>query len=158
MCSSDLVVLSFLWNRLVLSRLRVLLCHINWMSRGTWKASVPVRHNDEIGELTRAFNQMGERLTATVRQEAAASKLAAMALLGQHLVKNVSLAHDHLHATTMMLRRVKERDEAVSDPILWNLEAVISTLERIPAQFEEDFDHQFREHTSKTTLRDRNPV
>jgi HAMP domain-containing protein len=77
------------WSRTVLRPLADLLRHINYMHRGSWGIPVPVRSKDEIGELTEAFNELGGQLTLTVHQFAAASKLSALALLGQSLEKRM---------------------------------------------------------------------
>jgi hypothetical protein len=42
-----------------------LLAQINIMGCGTWKSSLPVNRNDQIGELTTAFNLPGQQLTSS---------------------------------------------------------------------------------------------
>ena len=69
------------WRSLVVARLKLLLNHINIMKRGTWTNRVPVRRQDEIGELTVALNELGPQLSMSVHQYAGASKLSVLALL-----------------------------------------------------------------------------
>ncbi|MEZ5398808.1 MAG: HAMP domain-containing protein [Bryobacteraceae bacterium] len=158
------LVLNVLCNRIVLSPLDDLLRHINYMGRGTWKAAIPVRRNDEIGQLTGAFNALGEQLTATVQQFAAASKLSALALLGQTLVKKVVLATDILRATERQLRDEPAGSDAISAPALASLRVAVGTLEEIPARFEAEFDRELGLHSAASVpkpqqrQRDRLPV
>jgi methyl-accepting chemotaxis protein len=151
------IVLNTLCNRIVLMPLQDLLRHINYMRHGAWKAPIAVRRKDEIGQLTQAFNELGEQLTLTVHQFAAASKLAAMALLGQALVKRVTEARDLLRATERLLGAARKRHEAVPEQALTSLEAAIKTLEDIPVRFDQEFDRQFKLHSappaSEPTLR-----
>jgi methyl-accepting chemotaxis protein len=142
------IVLNTLCNRIVLAPLQDLLRHINYMRHGAWKASIAVRRKDEIGQLTQAFNELGEELTLTVQQFASASKLAAMALLGQALVKRVMEARDSLRASERLLGAARNHHEAVPEQALTSLEAAIKTLEDIPLRFDEDFNRQFGLHAA----------
>ncbi len=140
-----ITVLSLLWNRLVLSRLQLLLSHINWMGRGAWTKTIAVRNNDEIGQLTRAFNQLGAELTRAVHQNTATAKLAALALLGHGIVRTASTVHEQLCATAAAVRLRSAWDDD-SKAVLESLEVAIHALERIPAEFEAEFDRQFRHY------------
>jgi hypothetical protein len=59
-----------------------LIWRIHEMRLGTWSQALPVDQDDEMGKLTREFNELGPELSFTAHQYAAASKLAAMALIG----------------------------------------------------------------------------
>jgi methyl-accepting chemotaxis protein len=142
------LVLNRLCNRIVLSPLHELLRHINYMGRGTWKAAIPVRRKDEIGQLTQSFNELGEQLTLTVQQFAAASKLSAMALLGQSLVTRVLAARDRLRATEQILENARKHQQAIPEEALAGVAVAIETLEKIPALFDEEFDRQFGLHSA----------
>ena len=108
---------------------------------------MPVRRKDEIGALTQAFNALGEQLTLTVEQSAAASKLSAMALLGQSLVRRIAQAKEHLQAAATLLRFAQAGKQPVPSQVLVSLDALVIVLEEIPDQFEEELDHQFRLHS-----------
>lgn len=142
------LVLNVVWYRLFIRRLDVLLRHINSMRLGTWSANMPVEREDEIGELSRAFNELGAQLTVTVQQFAAASKLSAMALLGQGLVRKTVLIKDHLEAVTGMLDLARHERREVPESVLHNLRSMIRTLEEIPAQFDADFARQLGQHSA----------
>ena len=144
------IVLNTLCNRIVLAPLQDLLRHINYMGRGAWKEAIAVHRKDEIGQLTQAFNELGEQLTLTVQQFASASKLAAMALLGQALVKRVMEARDSLRATQRLLGKTRKHHEAVPEQVLTSLETAIKALEDIPARFDEEFDREFELHSAPT--------
>lgn len=143
-----ILVLNALCNRIVLLPIQDLLRHINYMGRGTWKAAIPVRRKDEIGQLTQAFNELGEQLTLTVQQFAAASKLSAMALLGQTLIKKVVLATDILQATERRLRVEQADSHAIGAPALASLRVAVETLEDIPARFEAEFERELGLHSA----------
>ena len=144
------VVLNILWYRLFIRRLEVLLRHINSMRLGTWSADIPVEREDEIGQLSRAFNELGAQLTVTVQQFAAASKLSAMALLGHGLVRKIVLTKDHLEAVTGMLDLARGEHSEVPESVLHNLRSMIRTLQEIPAEFDADFARQLGRHSSPT--------
>ncbi|MBI4905166.1 MAG: HAMP domain-containing protein [Acidobacteria bacterium] len=141
------IVLGTLCDRIVLSPLDDLLRHINYMGRGTWKAAIPVPRKDEIGQLTQAFNGLGEQLTLTVQQFAAASKLSAMALLGQSVVKKVMAVRDLLCTTEQVLRVEGRQHPDVPEQALNSLAVAIKALDDIPVLFDEEFDRQFGLHS-----------
>ncbi len=143
-----ILVLNTLCNRIVLSPIQELLRHINLMGRGTWAAAIPVRRKDEIGQLTQAFNELGDQLSLTVQQFAAASKLSVLALLGQALVRRVLAAGDQLRATELLLVKASEHHAAVHEEALARLAVAIKALEEIPAVLDEEFDRQFRSHSA----------
>lgn len=151
------IVLNILWYRLFIRPLEVLLRNINAMRLGTWSGTIPVEREDEIGQLSRAFNDLGAQLTVTVQQFAAASKLSAMALLGNGLVKKIILLKDHLEAVTGMLDLAREEHREVPEPVLNNLKSMIQELKVIPAQFDADFARQLGQHSAPTTPVSRPP-
>lgn len=141
------VVLNILWYRWFIRRLEVLLRNINSMSLGTWSATIPVERDDEIDQLSRAFNELGAQLTTRVQQFAAASKLSAMALLGQRMVRKIVLIKDHLEAVTGMLDLARDEHREIPEPVLCNLKGIIRTLQEIPSEFEADFARQLGQHS-----------
>ncbi len=141
------IVLNGLWYRLVLSPIGLLLGHINRMSRGTWTGHIPVARRDEIGQLTEAFNQLGEQLTVTVHQFATASKLSAVALVTQHIARRAELAQMHLLGIANMLRRARSAG-GVPEPVFEALEVAAASLKEIQEHAETEFDTQFQIHTT----------
>lgn len=135
------LALNALWSRTVLRPLADLLQHINYMRRGTWRSPVPVRSRDEIGELTEAFNELGGQLTFTVHQFAAASKLSAMALLGQSLVTKVRSATELLRAA-QTAQDGQTKGVLVSPAEQARVTLAIEILDGIPALFEKEFQRQ----------------
>jgi HAMP domain-containing protein len=151
------LVLNFMWYRLFIRPLELLLRHINFMRLGTWSTIIPVVREDEIGQLTRAFNELGTQLTVTVEQFAVASKLSAMALLGQGLVKKMVLLKDHLEAVTGMLELARDEHHEVPEPALHNLKSMIRTLQEIPAEFEAEFARQLGRQSERTAAGSSSP-
>lgn len=143
------LALNALWNRTVLRPLADLLQHINYMRRGTWKTPVPVRSRDEIGKLTEAFNELGGQLTLTVQQFGSASKLSAMALLGQSMVRRVISA-------TEILRKALEAADVKNGtaganwgPEQARLQLVLKLLDEIPEQLEKEFQRELEQHSNR---------
>ena len=147
------IVLNALWYRLFIRRLNLLLRHINSMSLGTWTDPVPVERADEIGHLYQAFNALGEQLTMTVQQFATASKLSAMALLSQRLVRRIVVIRNHLQAVTGMLDMARAEQREIPEPVLDNLASIIASLEEIPAEFEAEFARQLDQHSVPKAIR-----
>jgi methyl-accepting chemotaxis protein len=147
-CLLLLLALNFLWRRMVQAPLRDLMRHIDWMSRGTWNRPVEVNHNDEVGNLAEAFNQLGDRLTFTVHQFAIASKLSALAVVGQRIVRKVSLIREHVLAIRNMLATAQQNQEPIPQAAVENLTAAAGNLESLESDFESEFERELRQHTS----------
>jgi HAMP domain-containing protein len=143
-----ILALNALWSRTVLRPLADLLRHINYMGRGNWTTPVPVRSKDEIGELTQAFNELGGKLTLAVHQFASASKLAALSLLGQSLVKKAVLASDLLRASEARIECDHEQGEAASEAKRARVQLAIKTLEEIPVLFDAEFQRELSLHSA----------
>lgn len=138
--------LTLLWNRMVLSPLQELLCHVNYMGRGSWESPVPVRSNDEIGDLTNAFNALGQQLTTTVAQFAGVSKLSGMALLGQSIVRRVASARDLVRLSAELLDTPRVDADVVA-PARVRLHGALEILTLIPAQFDTEFQREVEAHS-----------
>lgn len=141
--SALVAVLNVLWGRFIVSPIQLLLRHINWMSRGTWNTPIVVRQQDEIGDLTRAFNDMGLQLTSTVQQFAAASKLAALALTGQRIVNRTEAAKARIIEVKGMLS-LPNPDAVMQSETVVKLDEAIDILNNIRMQVETEFEDQFR--------------
>lgn len=141
------LALNALWNRTVVRPLADLLRHISYMRRGTWKTPVPVNSRDEIGELTEAFNELGGQLTLTVHQFAAASKLSAMALLGQSLVTKVRSATELLRAAEAAPADRNMEVSPATDPKHARVALAMKILNEIPELFEQEFKRELNAHS-----------
>jgi len=137
----SVAVLNYVWYRVVYRPVRRLLAQINIMGRGTWKSAVPVHRNDEIGELTSAFNELGQQLTSTFRHINTSSRLSALALIGHRLVREVNVARGGILAATQILRTTNHHDGPTLSAIS-TLNAVHSKLEQLETLFQRDFDHE----------------
>lgn len=149
-------LLNLLWYRLVLKPIRALLSHINILGRGTWTGRIPVDRNDEIGQLAQAFNRLGEELTITVHQFGATSKLSALALIGNRIVRRVRLSKDHAEAVSGLLEVSKQYGQPVPDAAVRNLRFVSKTLGEIEADFTADLERVFDQLTLR--FRPREPA
>jgi HAMP domain-containing protein len=152
-----ILALNALWNRTVLRPLADLLRHISYMRRGTWKTPVPVHSRDEIGELTEAFNELGGQLTLTVQQFGSASKLSAMALLGQSMVRRVLSATEILR-TAMEAADMNNCTAGVNwRPEQARLQLVLKLLDEIPEQLEKEFQRELEQHSHRAAPQDGAP-
>lgn len=143
-----ILALNALWSRTVLRPLADLLRHINYMHRGSWGTAVPVRSKDEIGELTEAFNELGGQLTLTVHQFAAASKLSALALLGQSLVKKVVSAAELVRAAQIGLAPHSGNSEGATGTECARLQRAVKLLEEIPLLFDAEFQRELSQYSA----------
>ncbi|MBI4469427.1 MAG: HAMP domain-containing protein [Acidobacteria bacterium] len=80
-----MLVIDLALSRFVLRPVRNLLTGMDRMQRGAWGSDLPVRSNDEMGELTRGYNALGRNLERTVRRLVRAEKLASVALAAIYL-------------------------------------------------------------------------
>ncbi len=142
-----ILALNALWSRTVLRPLTDLLRHINYMRRGNWGTPVPVRSKDEIGELTAAFNELGGQLTLTAHQFGSISKLSALVLLGNSLVKRVTSAADLVRAAVTASNRHSGIGEPAADPDLARLQLAVKLLEEIPLLFDAEFQRELSQHS-----------
>jgi methyl-accepting chemotaxis protein len=99
------IALALLWRRKVSRPMTLISDRIRKMRLGTWSDPIPVEQDDEMGTLLREFNSMGPELSFTAHQYAAASKLAAMALVGQRVVRRTMAARQRLLAVSEALTR-----------------------------------------------------
>jgi methyl-accepting chemotaxis protein len=143
----SVAVLNYVWYRVIYRPIRRLLAQINIMGRGTWKSALPVHRNDEIGELTTAFNELGQQLTSTFHYINTSSRLSALALIGNRMVREVNVARGELLAATQSLQTADRRDDGTLAAIA-ALNSVHSKLERLETQFQSDFDREVAEASS----------
>jgi hypothetical protein len=132
------VTLGFLWRRRVSQPMALLLDRIHKMRLGTWSHPIPVEQDDEMGNLMREFNELGPELSFTAHQYAAASKLAAMALVGQRVVRRTMSSRQRLLAVVEALRRLPV-DERFRGVAIDQIQLVASELEAVAVEFDAEF-------------------
>ncbi len=137
----SVAVLNYVWYRVIYRPIRRLLTQINIMGRGTWKCALPVHRNDEIGQLTSAFNELGKELTSTFRYINTSSRLSALALIGNRLVREVNAARGGVLVATQTLQTANYHDGPTLSAVS-TLNTVHSKLEQLETQFQTDFDHE----------------
>jgi methyl-accepting chemotaxis protein len=130
-------ILNAVWYRVIYRPIRELLAQVNIMGRGTWKCGLPVKRNDEIGELTTAFNHLGQELTATFQHINASSKLSAMALVGGRLVREIRAMRGQIAASAKGIESGTEAGITAAGTLLATVGQRLDTLEsRFQAEFE----------------------
>ncbi len=132
-------ILNLVWYRVIYGPIRKLLSHINVVGRGAWSHALPVERNDEIGELTTAFNELGRQLTSTFQQINSSSKLSAMALLGGRLEREVAAVRVRIAGSARVLNN---RKDARMSAVASELGAIDERLARLETAFQADFDEQ----------------
>lgn len=138
-------ILNLVWYRVIYRPIRELLRQVNIMKRGTWKCALPVERDDEIGELTRAFNQLGPELTSTFRSIDASSKLSALALIGGRLVREVKSTRTQITAAARGVESGTEAGRVAAGTLLASVDAKLETLE---ARFQAEFDAELSAYAS----------
>jgi methyl-accepting chemotaxis protein len=142
-------VLNYVWYRVVYRPIRRLLAQIAIMGRGTWASAIPIHRNDEIGELTAAFNDLGAKLEATVRQITTASKLSAMALLGHGLLRKINVTRMQIHSSVLLLEDARDTGVAVPEAATANLTAAEKSLQSLEGEFETSFNTEVKEMSER---------
>lgn len=133
-------ILNYVWYRVIYRPIQRLLTHINSMGRGTWHSSIPVKRHDEIGELTVAFNDLGQQLTSSFEHINTASKLSALALVGGRLVRDVTSIRSEVAAASKCFARETDRGHRTGMEILAAVQAQLDGLEE---RFQKNFDEEF---------------
>jgi methyl-accepting chemotaxis protein len=133
-------LLNYLWYRVIYRPITRLLSQIHIMGLGTWKSALPVHRTDEIGELTIAFNKLGEQLTSTFRHINSASRLSALALIGNKLVRDIHVVRGQIAGVAELV----ESKDGLAGAAL-SLAQVQAKLQDVEAQFQQDFDREVQE-------------
>lgn len=134
------VALHLLWGRLVARPVNLLLARMNSMSRGTWTQPIPIEREDEIGQLVGEFNLLGPRLTFAAHQYAAASKLAALALIGQRVTRRTHIAGCRLAEIQQLLLDAHNRGTAAPQAAVEQIGFVTEELADLAADLEAEFN------------------
>jgi len=132
-------ILNYVWYRVIYRPIRRLLSQIDIMGRGTWKAALPIKRNDEIGELTMAFNNLGQELTSTFESINASSKLSALALIGNRLIREVVAGEAQIASSR---RGLDSNTDAGVLAAKETLAAVEAQLKQVEHQFQREFDRE----------------
>jgi HAMP domain-containing protein len=132
------IALALVWRRRVSRPIALITDRMHKMRLGTWSQPIPVEHDDEIGKLMREFNDLGPQLSLTAHQYAAASKLAAMALVGQRVVRRTMAARPRLLAVSELLSRLPG-DEQFRKTAAEQVRLVAGELETVAADFDSEF-------------------
>jgi len=135
-------VLNYVWYRTIYRPIGRLLAQINIMGRGTWKSALPVNRKDEIGQLTTAFNDLGQQLTSTFRHINSSSRLSAMALIGHRLVREVNVARERILTVADTLETTASHADGPTLAAVDDLKSVHAKLEELETRFQRDFDHE----------------
>lgn len=140
-------VLNILWWRLFLRPIKQLLRHIHAMGLGTWTDPIHISRSDEIGDLIKAFNALGDQLAASVQQVSSTSRLSAIALLGGRIVRRAVVVRDHVRATQQAVEAARRQGGPVPETAPANLAGIAEDLDHIVSQFEAEFAHEFERHS-----------
>ncbi len=136
------VAVHLLWTRLISRPIDVLRERMNSMSRGTWTQPMPVEQQDEISSLVGEFNLLGPRLIYAAHQYAAASKLAAMALIGQRVTRRTGVARSHLAEIQQVLAEARYQSQVVPQSAVRQLGEVADELADLAAELESGFNDE----------------
>jgi methyl-accepting chemotaxis protein len=132
------VTLAIVWRRRVSRPIEMVRDRINKMRLGTWTQPILVEQDDEIGTLMREFNDLGPELAFSAHQYAAAAKLAAMALIGQRVVRRTNAAKQRLLAISESMGR-RPDDEQFQKASAEQVRLVATELESVAADFDSAF-------------------
>lgn len=131
-----------LWSRLISGPIDALRERINSMSRGTWLQPMPTEQQDEIGGLVGELNLLGPRLIFAAHQYAAASKLAAMALIGQRVTRRTGVARSRLTEIHQVLTEARYQGHVVPQSAVRQMGDVADELADLAAEVESGFNDE----------------
>lgn len=141
-----MVVVGGLIARGITAPLENLVAATRRMAAGDSDIDVPVRHHDEVGELTAAFNHMGHELRAVQQQVVEAEKLAAVGQLA------ASMAHEIRNPLTgiKLYAQMIEEQVAVTPEVVRMAGVMVDEVRRL----EDIIDHlMFRVKTGTLCCR-----
>lgn len=153
---SIVVVLSLFWTWMVVRPIQAILDQMNRLSRSVSCKHIQPRCSDEIGQMAVALNQLGDRLTESLGDAMNASELSALALLGQTIVRKVTLARDRLATTLTLLNAAAKAQVPAPPSTVTTVAAVVDRLGEISEHFEREFEKRLRERRTQA-LGDPNP-
>ena len=136
------VAVNLLWSRNLSRPINLLRAGMNSMSRGAWMHPIPVQRQDEIGSLVGEFNLLGPKLTFAAHQYAAASKLAAMALIGQRVTRHTNLARSRLVEIQQLLSAARYGGHGVPQGALHDMGKVIEELTDLAIDLDSGFNDE----------------
>jgi methyl-accepting chemotaxis protein len=136
------VASNLLLRRLIWRPIKLLLGRMNSMSLGTWTQPIPVERQDEIGRLIGEFNLLGPRLTFVAHQYAAASKLAALALIGQRVTRRTNIARRRVVEIQELLSEARYRSQAVPQVAVHQMGKVAEELADLAADLDSEFNDE----------------
>jgi hypothetical protein len=151
------LALGLMWRRRISQPMALMSQRIHQMRLGGWNRPIPVNQNDEIGKIMREFNDLGPELSFTAHQYAAASKLAAMALIGNRVVRRTMSARQRLLAVSEALPRVPV-DEQFQRIVVEQVRHVAGELEAAAAAFDAEFQAELARVSAPMGTPDEDPT
>jgi len=133
------LLLSLFWTRLVLEPIDNILEHMNAMGHSVTCKDITVDREDEFGQVAKELNRLARKLTTTISHVATGSELSTMALIGQTLLRRVSLAQDQLAVASKQVCKAQLDGLAPPASAVERLELVRERLASLPDMFEAEF-------------------
>jgi hypothetical protein len=151
------LALGLMWRRRISRPMALMLQRIHEMRLGTWNRPIPVNQEDEMGKLIQEINDLGPELSLTAHQYAAASKLAAMALIGNRVVRRTMSARQRLLAVSEALPRVPA-DEQFQAIVVEQVRQVAGELEAVAVDFDSEFEAELARVSAPMGTTDEDPT
>ncbi len=142
------VVLHLGWRRVVRKRLEALAGRIAKMERGTWDIGEADDGEDEIAALERRITHLGKTVTATAEQFGDVSKLAALALLGHSIARDVTSVSLRIKTVISELNKIPDGPRGSVSQAVAELQTALRCLEGIPLRLQQQFEREFQKHAA----------
>lgn len=149
-----LIALNLAFDRMILRPLRRLVAATNVMARGTWDHQVRPQGQDELGQLTAAFNSLGEVLARRVADWRHAERLSALADLSIWVNRELSQLERDVATTLQGLMSTHQPVIGVR-PLRDRFRAQIERLRQIQDRLDREFYgtfHEIRTAATKTHM------
>lgn len=140
-----LIALNVAFHRIVVQPVRRLVAATNVMARGTWDQEVRPQSQDELGQLTAAFNALGEILARRVADWRNAERLSALAELSNWATREVSTVENELAAAVREVANEQQPSNWCQSIDHDRLCAQVARLKQIRERLDSEFHGTFHE-------------
>lgn len=104
-------------SRSVLRPIERLLASMKQMERGDWKGDLPIKTEDEIGQLTKAYNRLGRNLERAIGRLMRAERLASLGLVAVYLNRELKRPIERIRASAKYLCQHNAFDQASAQAV-----------------------------------------
>lgn len=144
-----MLAINVVLSRFLLRPIELLSVSMRQMERGDWKGDLPVKTDDEIGQLLKAFNRLGRHLEGTIRRLMRAERLASLGLVAVYLNRELRRPIERIRASAKYLCQHNAFDQESARAV----GCIFDQTERmfaISEKFNQDFTTLLEDHRTQS--------